>query len=342
MNKKLLAIAVGAIVAMPVAAMADITVYGRANIALDYLDDGADYSELNVSSNSSRLGFRGQREIGDLTAIFQIEQQIDFNQGSTEFSGRDTFAGFRGNFGMFRVGQFDSPFKRARGPADLFNAQVGDMRNLTRVGQARFDERNPNTLHYQTPSFDGLQFNIAYSVHEETENGDDAKEDGISASVTYKNGGFDSALAYETFGENTGRGERNAVRLAVAYQLTDPLKLVAFYQMVDYKDDVQVVDDRLDSDTFGAGAEFKLTSQTALRGMYLTRTTDEDDYDSDLVAVGVEHRLDSAVRVYANYAMMMNDDNIALTPWQQGRTVRAGAVAGEDASGLSVGFRYDF
>tara|TARA_Y100000782_G_C10072113_1_gene218276 strand:+ start:595 stop:744 length:150 start_codon:yes stop_codon:yes gene_type:complete len=30
---------------------------------VDFLDDGADYSETNLSSNSSRLGFKGNHEI---------------------------------------------------------------------------------------------------------------------------------------------------------------------------------------------------------------------------------------------------------------------------------------
>ena len=337
MNKKLLAIAVGAAVAMPVAALADISIYGRAHVSLDYLDDGDDYSEMNMSSNSSRLGFKGQRDFGSVTGLFQVEQEITFNQGTGSWAGRDTFVGLKGDFGMVRAGQFDTPFKAARGPANLFGDQVGDMRNLTRVGQARFDERSPNTLHYQTPSFEGLQLNIAYSLHEGNDHGEGTSEDGISVSVTYKVGGFDAALAYEAYGEDTGAGERNAIRLAAAYQLLDPLKLVAFYQTAEHD-----VDSTLDADVYGLGAEFKATEKTYLRGMWLTRDADTDDLSSDMVAVGVEHRIDRALRVYANYAVVMNDDSINLTPWNQARTTGTAGTNGEDASGLSLGLRYDF
>src|SRR5690554_1225120 len=75
-------------------AMADVTVYGRAHVSTDYLDDGKDYSEVNFSSNSSRLGFKGEHEVNPkLKAFFQIEQQINFTTGGeyddTDFATRD-------------------------------------------------------------------------------------------------------------------------------------------------------------------------------------------------------------------------------------------------------------
>src|SRR5690554_3219782 len=83
-------------------AMADVTVYGRAHVSTDYLDDGKDYSEVNFSSNSSRLGFKGEHEVNPkLKAFFQIEQTINFTTGSngdTDFATRDTFVGLSGDF----------------------------------------------------------------------------------------------------------------------------------------------------------------------------------------------------------------------------------------------------
>ncbi|WVM88355.1 hypothetical protein UMZ34_19640 [Halopseudomonas pachastrellae] len=74
----------------------------------------------------------------------------------------------------------------------------------------------------------------------------------------------------------------------------------------------------------------------------MTRDADADDFDTDMIAVGIEHKLDKAVRVYANYAITENDANVALTPWGQARTANPAGAAGEDASGFSVGLRYDF
>ncbi|PKM22145.1 MAG: porin [Gammaproteobacteria bacterium HGW-Gammaproteobacteria-14] len=336
MNKKLLAIAIGAVVAMPVAALADVTVYGRAHVSIDMLDDGADYNELNMSSNSSRLGFKAEKEAGDMTGFVQIEQQVDFDQGGAFTSARDTFVGLKGGFGMVRFGQFDTPFKAARGPANLFGDQVGDMRNLTRVGNGRFDERSQNTIHFQTSDMEGLRFNLAYTLGEGGPKVADAKDEGVSASVTYKQDALDVALAFEQWSEDHSRGDRDGIRLAAGYGLTDDLKLVGFFQTIDH------IDDTLDADVLGLGAEYKLSGKTAVKGMFMTRSADPDDADSSLLALGVEHRLDRSVRVYANYAMVMNDDNAALTPWGQARTAVPAGAAGEDASGLSLGLRVDF
>src|SRR5690554_5759315 len=339
-------------------AMAEVTIYGRAHVSVDYLDDGAKYSKTNLSSNSSRLGFKGSHDISpDLKAFFQIEQQINFATGSKDgdsgnFSTRDTFVGLGGNFGAVQMGRFDSPFKVARGPANLFGDQVGDMRNLTRVGNGRYDERYDNTVQYTTPNFSGFNLKLGYSVHSGSDADQDHDSDSFSTSLNYSGGPFEASLAYEKAEEdtrtdsNTGLfvGDREGVRLAAAYKLTDAFKMVGFYQTVEHDSDnlTDAQNDQLTADTYGLGGEFKLTDATALKAMWMTRDVDADNRDSDMWVVGIEHKLDKAVRVYANYAMVDNDDNIALTPWGQGRSATPDGAAGEEASGFSVGLRYDF
>jgi predicted porin len=352
MKKKLLAIVVGAAAAMPVMAMAEVTVYGRAHVSVDQLDDGADYSETNLSSNSSRLGFKGDHEINsNLKAFFQIEQEVLFGtDNDSNLNTRDTFVGLGGNFGAVQIGRFDSPFKVARGPANLFGDQVGDMRNLTRVSNSRFDERYDNTIQYTTPIFSGFTGNLGYSVHAGSDASDEHESDSVSVSLTYLGGPFEAAIAFEKADEETRTsasvpvGARDGVRIAASYKVIDPLKLVGFYQSVTHDSDnlTQAQNDALTADVYGLGAELKVASNTALKGLWLTRDVDVDNRDSDMLVVGVEHKLDKAVRVYANYAIVDNDDNIALTPWAQGRSAAPSGAAGEEASGLSVGLRYDF
>ncbi len=347
LRKQLAGFAVTALAAaIPATAMADVSIYGRAHVSVDFLDDGADYSETNLSSNSSRLGFKGDHEINsDLTAFFQIEQEIRFGTDSdTNLATRDTFVGLKGGFGAVQMGRFDSPFKAARGPANLFGDQVGDMRNLTRVGNARFDERYDNTVQYTTPNMSGFYAVLGYSNQEGEEADADLDESVFSGSVNYMGDLLEASLAYETAEEDTGRGERDGFRGAAAFKITDAIKAVGFYQTVDYTNDTvtDAVRDQLTSDTYGLGAELKVGSSTAVKGMWMTRDADAEDYDSDMWVVGVEHKLDKAVRVYANYAFVDNEDNAALTPWGQARTATPSGAAGEEASGLSVGLRYDF
>lgn len=103
MKKTLCALAVGATLLTPALAMAaDVKIYGRAHVSLDYLDDGADYNEVGLSSNSSRLGFKAEQKLENGMTVFgQIEQEINFASGnqddkSVDFSTRDTFVGLKG------------------------------------------------------------------------------------------------------------------------------------------------------------------------------------------------------------------------------------------------------
>jgi len=374
LHKHLAGFAITALAAaIPAAAMADISIYGRAHVSVDLLDDGNKYSEANLSSNSSRLGFKGSHEINpNLKAFFQIEQEILFSsEGDSKFNTRDTFVGLGGDFGSIQAGRFDSPFKVARGPANLFGDQVGDMRNLTRVSDSRFDERYDNTLQYTTPNFSGFNAKLAYSMHQGGSASDDHDSKSYSLSLNYAGGPLEASLAYENAEDDTRNrtrrnlvidgtnvveqttvtpvGDRNGIRFAAAYKVTDAVKVVGFYQTVesDSKNLTKVQQDQLSADTYGLGAEFKVGPNTALKGMWLTRDVDADKRDSDMWVVGVEHKLDKAVRVYANYAVLDNDRDIGLTPWAQGRSAAPGAAQGvnangEKASALSVGLRYDF
>ena len=354
MKKNLCALAIGATLFSPVVAMAaDVKVYGRAHVSLDYLDDGDNYNELGFSSNSSRLGFKAEKEFNGLTAFTQVETEVNFAQGSDAdiaFASRDTFVGLKGDFGQVRVGRFDSPFKVARGPVNFFGDMVGDIRNVLRAENHRFDERNPNTIEYKTPKVNGFVVAAALSLHETAlagtaadstteKKGDDKKNQAYDISLTYKEGPLDFAAAYERYEEDATRGERDAIRVAAAYKIMPELNLGAIYQLSKHKVDTGR---NADTSVYGVAADYQLTPKTSVRGQYMIRDVDSDNNSADLIALGVEHRLDSALRVYANFATALNDSNSRITPWSQGRSNQVSAATGEDAMGLSVGMRYDF
>lgn len=384
MKKTLIALAIGATTLTPImAAAADMKVYGRAHVSLDYLDDGKNYNEVGLSSNSSRLGFKAEQQLENGMTVFgQIEQQVNFSSGSSDsgsvdFATRDTFVGLKGDFGQVKVGRFDSPFKVARGPVNFFGDQVGDLRNVTRSGNLRFDERNDNTIEYKTPKFGGgFQVAAALSLHEGTtagyaanvsesssqeitivdkdgnehvieipagsetvaSKGDSKKNKAYDLALTYKQGAIDFAAAYEHYEEDANRGERDGFRVAGAYKLTSDLNLGAFYQLSTHDNDTA----NPDVQVFGVAADYKLSPKTYVRGQVFQRDVDADELDATLIALGVEHRLDKTVRVYANLATAINDEKSRITPWEQARSNNVAGTAGENSTGLSLGFRYDF
>ncbi len=340
-----------------------LEIYGRANLSVDILDDGASYSATNLSSNASRLGFRGSKKFGNLSGIWQIEQQIEVNldnKASSEtnrFASRDTFAGLRGDFGTVRVGKFDTPFKVARGPFNLFGDEMGDMRNLTRVGGAKFDERLNNMLEYQTPVMNGFQAKIAHSFHsgvsaEPDSTGGEKKQDATSLSLGYKAGNLDAIVAYETYGADnsigsvksgttttTIYGKRDATRAALAYKLSPELSVMGFYQTADAKSGA--INDS--ADVTGVGARYMLSKQVALKAHYMDLKGDKANTDAKMYAIGADYLYDKGLSFYVTYASLDNDSGSKAAPWIQGRTTSSPTgVGSQTASGLSVGMRYDF
>lgn len=328
-----------------------LEIYGRASFSVDQLDDGAAYNRLNLSSNASRLGFKGSKKIGNLTGIWQVEQEIQINldnKASTEtnrLASRDTFAGLQGDFGTVRIGKFDTPFKVAREPFNLFGDQLGDMRNLTRVGDAKFDERLNNMLEYQSPVMNGFQGKLAYSFHSGTSatttSGVDQNEDANSASLGYKAGNLEATLAFESYGSNTATtGKRDASRAAIGYKVTSELRVVGFYQTAN---SVTTSGNKNQSaDVTGLGLEYMVTPTFALKAHYMDRKADVANSNANMYTVGAEYRYDKALRFYANYASVDNDSASNINPWKEGRTATPSSTTGKTASGVSLGMRYDF
>lgn len=332
--------------AQPVLAdTAGLTFYGRAHASADYLDNGED-SDLNVSSNSSRIGVRTSTEIAPgLKGILQVETQINYDNGSGSLASRDTFVGLEGNFGRIRFGQIDTPLKQLRTAVDVFGDQIGDLRNLTRLNGSTgspftgqdFDARFKNGIYYNTPSFGGLVFNFHYTpeVKEATDLEDESAA--YSTSLAYEAGNLYLAVAHEQW---ESVEDSSAVRLAARYKINN-LTLGGLFQQATIKnlptadEDVQVL---------GVGASYKISSKWLAKGqVYNLDAKDREESGATLVALGADYILNSQFRVLFAYAQTDNEDAAAYRITGGGGYGDAIAtVAGETATGLSIGFRYDF
>lgn len=321
-----------------------LTFYGRAHVSADYLDNGED-SDLNVSSNSSRIGVRASTEVAPgLKAILQVESQINYDNGKGDWAARDTFVGLEGGFGRIRLGQVDTPLKQLRTAVDVFGDQIGDLRNLTRLNGGTgapfgqdFDARFENGIYYNTPSFGGFVFNIHYTPEvKETPTPLDDDSAAYSTSFTYDAGNLYLAAAYEQW-ENLA--DSNAVRLAARYKINN-LTLGGLFQQATIKnlleeEDVQV---------FGVGASYKFSSKWVGKAqVYNLDAKDRDESGATLVAVGADYILSNQFRVLFAYAQTDNEEAAAYRITGGGGYGDAiPTITGDTASGLSIGLRYDF
>lgn len=201
MNRKLLALAVGAVVAMPLAAQAAPTLYGKVNVSGDYLNGDSYKDNWELNSNSSRFGLKGDEALGDgMSALYQVEMGVETTNGDATLSSRNRFVGLKSGMGTIRLGRFDSPFKAAEGTVDVFNDQkYTDMDTaIFLTGQGRLSR----VVDYTSPRLaDAITIDFAVQQGDNVQGPADTKRehqsDGYAASVVYSAGSLYAALGLE-------------------------------------------------------------------------------------------------------------------------------------------------
>lgn len=315
---------------------ADMKIYGQAHLAGSYLDNGAsgadEYSALNISSNSSYLGFRANYDFNEhLRGIAQIEGDVNFDgEGDNAIYSRNTFLGLGGAWGEVKIGRMDTPLKVLRSRVDLFGNQVGDARNV--MADDSFDKRFKRSILYTSPTFYGLTADLHYSTETEKSGGavDGNDNDAWSASLTYRQGPLYAAVAYEQWNNQNKAKERDATRVAVSYNIADVVRITGFAHFASYEQDE-------DANTYGIGVRYALTPQVALKAQYYTLDSDANNADADLIAVGVDYQAAKNLRFYLNYAQVSNDENTSLAPWRSGSSLKESGVSDETAKAVAVG-----
>jgi predicted porin len=190
MKKSLIALAVAGVFATPAfAATENVDVYGTLHMSLNLPSDqpatGGGSGDLQLSSNGSRIGFKGAEDLGSgLSAIWQVEQDIYLDEAGGGVATRNSFIGVKGGFGTILGGRHDTPLKSVGRAVDLFADTMADSRNVS------FFEASDNTLNntvlYISPDMGGFGVAAAYI----TDPGPNERADRslYSLSATYKNG----------------------------------------------------------------------------------------------------------------------------------------------------------
>jgi predicted porin len=260
MNKKLLALAIGASVAMPALALADgPTLYGKLNVSLENVEDElgmdpdlawpADPAATSAEgwvlrNNASRIGIKGSADtnVDGLKGIYKAEYGVDPDNGAGPFTQRDIWVGLQGDFGTVLLGNMDTPTKAVQGKVDQFNDTTVDMSN--HVGG---ELRAPNVVAYASPKIaDSIVATIALWQGEGVEGAGsnpvagsyDALEgpaDAISASVVYDNEGLYLGLGLDSeTPRNSGLSNMLPIFVPVpAY--VDTTRLVAGYNTDEFE-----------------------------------------------------------------------------------------------------------
>jgi len=196
MNKKLMAVAVAGALAAPATVLAQVQIYGRANLGFDrYEATGAtaatsDLKARNrVFDSSSRLGFRGTEDLGGgIRALFVIETGVNIDTGTgngqnglpnTSANGalasRDSYVGLESSGGRVSFGRqsvFWSNGTIAQSGANYINIDVpmatvgGGFGRVAGIGT-----RINNTVMYTSPTINGFGGYVSYSPQSEAQQG---------------------------------------------------------------------------------------------------------------------------------------------------------------------------
>jgi len=342
MQKKLIALAVAGAMTAPLAAQAETTIYGKMHVSIDSItnDNSAldTDSSLAVSSNASRLGFKGSEELGGgLKAIWQSESAIDLaNKGGNTLSGRNSYLGLQGGFGKVLAGRHDTPYKTVGRKVELFGDSVGDFRSVTNAGvDIGNDARTDNTIAYITPNMGGLSAAVAYVTDVSNPANDNTDNSAMSASLNYDNGPLFAAFGYQSIGsDNFGPNaeSQNAMRLVGSFKMAT-MKFNAMYFDETGNDGVDTDNDRTG---FLLGGAFGMGNNT-FKAQYLTVDGEADNSGADKLSVGFDHAMSKSTSVYAAYATVTNDDNASYHVVGSGHGDRGpSAVIGQDADGNDI------
>ena len=207
------------------------TFYGEIDASVDYLpEDNAsgtpDRDVVEVSSNSSFLGFKGDEKLTErLSAVYLAEWSLSSDGDSTDWGIRNRYVGLKdAKLGTVKVGTHDTPLKQLSGVVDTFNNYVANNADIN--GIMTGETRLANVLVYEAPALalptGAIKFNALLATGEDK--GIDTSKSGAykaggrglgdawSASLVYDSPMFVTGVAYDKAvpSKFLGRGFDNA------------------------------------------------------------------------------------------------------------------------------------
>ncbi len=318
MNRKLLALAIGAAFALPMAAQAAPTVYGQLNLSVDKVSTNAPGGADNwqVNSNSSRLGVMGDEALGSgLSAVYKAEWGVSGDTAATpDLVGRDRYLGLKGGFGTVRLGAYDSPLKTSQGMVDQFNDMTfTDMANYI-VG----DNRLNNAIGYTSPKLgDVVTLNAVIQPGEDATGvkSDSRLANAFSASAVFEQGGLYAALGMDkdvasgNFSSAVGAA-RDTIRLTLGYTM-DSLQLGALLQTSEVSEEGVLGVSKDDQTALLLSAAFSLDDKNVVKGQIISTkdkfVTPAPDTEVTAFELGYDHNFTKMTKAYAQAAYAKTD-----------------------------------
>lgn len=379
MRSYIQAATLAALATMSLPALADATIYGKINLAVESTAANGATTGANlptttrVTSNLSHLGFKGEEDLGNGTkAVWQVEQDIN-PDGCTNcgFANRNSFVGLKGDWGRAIVGRYDMYWTShiagmdsrlinaglAASILSLFGTYGGYVTPTGKSTTALMGGRAVNVLRYDSPNWNGLTSSLTYSTAEQT--GTVGKPTSWQVELDYKEGPMVANFAYLHAKDSNG-SLTNTGGVPSLGTDTDAMKLVAAYR---FSQGTQ----------FGVGAEYLNTQfregdvkrtaygihlgQSLSSAIYIGSTlgkaarvksniagSNTTDTDAKFFTLVGTYSLSKRTMAYVEYARIYNAANAGYYFVSTGSLNTGGTVAGKgaDPRTLMVGMNHTF
>jgi predicted porin len=278
-------------------ALAEVDIYGKANVTVQSSDDG-EGSFTEIKSNASRFGLKGSEKITDgLEAVYKFEFQVDVSDADSKgdnddnISARNQYVGLKGAYGQVVVGRNDTALKQSQGKLDLFNDLEGDIKNVFK-GENRLGD----SITYTSKSYEGFKVLATFIAEDDVD-----ADNGYSMAVTYGDSALKKSAVYAAIAADSEVNGYDVVRATVQGKIED-FRVGAMYQTQ------EKVDGSAEADGYLVNAAYLMGSNT-FKVQYQTMDFDDSD-DKSAISVGVDHKLNKNLKIFGFYSSFDMDNNV--------------------------------
>lgn len=310
MQKKLISVAVAGALFAPALALGQsstVQIYGRLTYEFGFAEQvGRPDSDFASSPGGSAIGFKGEEKLGgNLSAWFQCETSADtLGNDQIGLCSRNSAVGFKGGFGNFYMGRWDTPMKRALNQGTVGAEETGLLgmsflpfggsggANASQSGaetalRHRWKRREAGNISYDSPNFGGFQVlaavtpaNAAGAV-----NGTPNQEPRVlSIAGTYTAGPLAIGLGYERHSDfgaystvaPTVDLDDHAWGIAASYTFGGRIKVGATYLDADYETGVGM---SMGKKTWTIGVDWAIAGPHSVHAQY-AYARDTDGYST--------------------------------------------------------------
>lgn len=296
----------------------------------------------NSGLNSSRLGFRGEEDLGGgMKAGFWLETALANDSDATAVNfGRRSTVSLMGGFGEVRIGRDYTP--------TFWNTTVYDAFGTNGVGQASTPGlihmvtpainttavRSNNSVSYFMPAMSGFTGQVMFAFGENVQ---------TSGTPTVKTGdymGLRGGYATGPLSVHAAYGKLEGATDATDVKTTN---FGASYDLGMIKPALFVGEEKTTTAKVGA-VEVSVTAPVGagtVRAAYSKYDVKNSNNDASKFALGYVYDLSKRTAVYGTYAAVTNKGTQTLSVANNGLT-NAAANAGGKSSGFEAGVRHSF